>query len=78
MGRNNRVLTAALATVIGTLAPEVALAQQPGRRAPVLQTVRATLGGAITGTVSDERGGPLSGVMVSVIGATMAMDVTDA
>lgn len=79
MGRHNRVLTAAaLATVIGALAPEAALAQQPGRRAPVLQTVRATLGGAITGTVSDERGGPLSGVMVSVIGATMAMDVTDA
>src|SRR3989304_10594486 len=78
MGRQNRVLTAALATVIGTLAAEAALAQQPGRRAPVLQTVRATLSGAITGTVSDARGGPLSGVMVSVIGAAMAMDVTDA
>ena len=78
MGRHNRVLTAALATVIGTLAAEAALAQQPGRRAPVLQTVRATLSGAITGTVSDARGGPLSGVMVSVIGAAMAMDVTDA
>lgn len=79
MGRHNRVLTAAaLATVIGALAPEPALAQQPGPRVPVRQTVRATLGGAITGTVSDERGGPLSGVMVSVIGATMALDVTDA
>lgn len=78
MGRHNRVLTAAaLATAIGALAPAAVLAQQPGRRAPVLQTVRATLGGAISGTVSDERGGPLSDVMVSVIGATMAMDVTD-
>src|SRR3972149_1139073 len=77
MGRHNRVLTAALVTVIGTLAAEAALAQQPGRRAPGLQTLRATLSGAITGTVSDARGGPLSGVMVSVIGAAMAMDVTD-
>lgn len=81
MGRQKHVLTAAaLATAIGALAPAAALAQPLGRRSPVLQSVRATIpvAGAIRGTVSDEHGGPLAGVMVSVIGATMAMDITDA
>ena len=44
----------------------------------MIQTARATVGGAIHGIANDEHGGPLPGVMVSVIGATMAMDVTDA
>jgi hypothetical protein len=88
MGRHKRVLTAAaLATAIGALAPAASYAQVAGRRVPVLQSVRAAVstsvplggvvGGEISGTVSDEHGGPLAGVMVSVIGATMAMDVTD-
>jgi hypothetical protein len=33
--------------------------------------------GSIEGTVSDERGAPLSGVMVSAIGATSAVAITD-
>jgi len=47
-------------------------------RRPVLQTASVMLSGAISGTVSDERGGPLPGAMVSVQGATMAMTVSDA
>ncbi len=46
-------------------------------RGPVLQTASAILGGEISGTVSDERGGPLPGAMISVQGATMAMTVSD-
>ena len=81
MGRHIRVLSAAaIAAAIGAGAPAVALGQQLVRRAPVLQSVRATIipTAAISGTVSDEHGGPLPGAMVSVIGATIAMDVTDA
>ena len=44
--------------------------------APELQTVRANPG-RVRGVVSDERGGPLSGAMVTLLGATMAMAVTD-
>jgi hypothetical protein len=81
MGRHIRVLSAAaIAAAIGAGTPAVALGQQLGRHAPVLQSVRATIipTAAISGTVSDEHGGPLPGAMVSVIGATIAMDVTDA
>lgn len=81
MGHQNRVLTAAaLATAIGAFAPAASHAQQPGGRGPVLQGVTATatpVAGGIRGTVNDEHGGPIAGVMVSVIGATMAMDITD-
>ena len=81
MGRLNRVLTAAaLVLATGAVPPSVAFAQQ--RRGPVLMPASVAIGGAITGVitgvVSDERGGPLAGAMVSVIGATMAMDLTDA
>ena len=41
------------------------------------QAARITLG-SIRGSVSDERGGPLSGAMVSALGVTTAMVVTDA
>ncbi len=86
MGRHTHVLTAAaLAAGLTALAPAAVLAQPPGRRGAMLQSVRATtpltatatFAGAISGTVSDEHGGPLAGVMVTVIGATMAMDITD-
>jgi len=39
-------------------------------------TARLTLG-SIEGTVSDERGGPLAGAMVSALGATTALAITD-
>ncbi len=48
-----------------------------GRDVVVLQTARLMLG-SIEGVVSDERGGPLAGAMVSVLGARTAMAVTDA
>jgi hypothetical protein len=44
--------------------------------APELQTVRANPG-RVRGVVSDERGGPLAGAMVTLLGTTMAMTVTD-
>ncbi|OFW11601.1 MAG: hypothetical protein A3H96_24860 [Acidobacteria bacterium RIFCSPLOWO2_02_FULL_67_36] len=47
-------------------------------RAPVFQTARANLTGVISGTVSDERGVPVPGAVVSVLGAALASDVTDA
>jgi hypothetical protein len=87
MGHQKRVLTAAIAAALALSAPALSYAQLAGRRSPVLQSVRASASptvpvtaptaGGISGTVSDEHGGPLSGVMVSVIGATMAMDITD-
>ena len=42
-----------------------------------LQLASVTLG-SIRGVVSDERGGPVSGAMVSALGATTAMALTDA
>jgi carboxypeptidase family protein/TonB-dependent receptor-like protein len=80
MGRMNRVLSAAgfaaVATAAGT---SLALAQQNvPARGPQFRPVSAIIGGAISGIVSDERGGPLPGAMVSALGATMAMTVTDA
>lgn len=80
MGRMNRVLSAAGFVAIATAAgPSLAQAQQGGSaRAPQFRPVSAVIAGVINGIVSDERGGPLSGAMVSALGATMAMTVTDA
>jgi hypothetical protein len=80
MGRMSRVLSAvgvvAIATAVG---PSSGLAQQTvPARAPEFRNISAVLSGAINGVVSDDRGGPLAGAMVSALGATMAMTVTDA
>jgi Carboxypeptidase regulatory-like domain/TonB dependent receptor len=77
MQRLNRVLTASLVAgsvgALGSLGASPALAQS----APY-QSVRA-LRGSITGVVSDDRGGPVAGAMVSALGtATMAKAMTDA
>ena len=77
------VLSAAVAgTVMAAASP--ALAQSVVRavsaRLPELRAVAvnaAVVSGTITGVVSDDRGGPLPGAMVSLFGATMAMTVTD-
>lgn len=85
MGRLNRVRSAA---AIAGLASAVAWPVQAGQtaaasirqqsvRVPVLQTVRVNLSGVISGFVSDERGMPVSGAVVSVLGATLATEVTD-
>ena len=44
---------------------------------PEGQLVRLTIG-SINGTVTDDRGGPLPGAVVSVLGVTMAMTLSDA
>jgi hypothetical protein len=75
MQRLNRVLTALAAGVgiLGNLSAAPALAQSAQ-----YQSVRA-LRGSITGTVSDDRGGPIAGAMVSALGtATIAKTLTDA
>src|SRR5919109_995925 len=70
MGHLNRVVAAALIVGMTTTA---GYAQTKN---PVTQTARLLLG-SIQGTVSDERGGPLVGAMVSALGVTTAMAVTD-
>jgi len=78
MRRLSRVLTAvAIGSVVfstmGTIGASSALAQS----APY-QSVRA-LRGSITGVVSDDRGGPISGALVSALGmTTTAKATTDA
>jgi Carboxypeptidase regulatory-like domain/TonB dependent receptor-like, beta-barrel len=79
MGRMKLVLSAAgIVALTTTAGSSSALAQQAGGRAPEVRTVNAVIGGVIKGIVSDELGGPLPGAMVSALGATMAMTVTDA
>jgi hypothetical protein len=76
MQRLNRVLTvitAASVGILGSFGADSALAQSAQ-----YQSVRA-LRGSITGTVSDDRGGPIAGAMVSALGtATIAKTLTDA
>jgi hypothetical protein len=84
MARLGRVLTAAvIAGAAGSaLVPSSVLAQgrpvqvRSDRAVPITQVARFA-SGTITGTVSDERGGPVPGASVTVTGAAMAMAVTD-
>jgi hypothetical protein len=75
MGRHARVLSAAaLAGLAGVLlAPGSLYAQEK----PEVQTARAATRATLVGHVSDDRGGLLHGAMVSALGTTMAMAVTD-
>ena len=76
MGRLNRVLAAtAMGVAVAAIGASPASAQSAASAQG--QSVRA-MHGSITGVVSDERGGPLAGAVVSVLGATMAMTVSDA
>jgi hypothetical protein len=74
MKRLNRVLTGSLVVfTIGAVSAPVALAQSLQ-----YQSVR-NVRGSITGVVSDDRGGPIAGAMVSALGTvTVAKAVTDA
>ncbi len=78
MGRMTRVLSAAgfLVAIAGAVSSSVQAQQRAA--APEFRRVSAIVGGSIIGIVSDDRGGPLSGAMVSALGATTAMTVTDA
>jgi hypothetical protein len=77
MGRITRVLSAAGFLVILTGAVSSSVHAQQRASAPEFRRVSAIVGGSINGIVSDDRGGPLSGAMVSALGATTAMTVTD-
>ena len=77
MVRRMRVLSA-LCVATAAAGSSVAFAQSIAARAPEYGAVSAIVAGSISGTVSDERGGPLAGVMVSVLGNTSAMTITDA
>jgi hypothetical protein len=74
-------LTGLLAAAIVGLTVTSVSAQTPGGRpvhAPLLQAQQARLAiGSIQGVVSDERGGPLAGALVSALGVTRAMATTD-
>ena len=84
MARLSRVLSVAMITSAGAvLLPISANAQSTGRsatqsgNAAVTQVARLS-SGTLTGTVSDERGRPVSGAKVTAIGVTMALAETDA
>src|SRR4051794_30698863 len=70
----------AAAALVGSTATSVSAqtaAARPVTFTPVTQQARGSKG-SIEGVVSDERGGPLAGAMVSALGLTPAMATTDA
>jgi Carboxypeptidase regulatory-like domain/TonB dependent receptor-like, beta-barrel len=70
------------AAIVGLTAVSVSAQTRPASMPllpPILQGQQARLMlGSIQGVVSDERGGPLAGAMVSALGVTTAMATTDA
>jgi hypothetical protein len=72
----------AAATIVGLTVVSASAqtsARRPGAFTPTVQSQQARLSlGSIQGVVSDERGGPLAGALVSALGATAAMATTDA
>ena len=76
MGRLHRAVTAVGAVVVIGVRHRSARSTHKPEVQPEGQTVHL-LRGSITGTVTDDRGGPLAGVVVSALGATMAMTVSD-
>ena len=69
------------AAIVGLTAVSVSAQTKPAKPlfTPILQGQQARLTlGSIQGIVSDERGGPLAGAMVSALGVTTAMATTDA
>jgi hypothetical protein len=84
MGRKIRVLAAAVgAFCASTAVPRPALAQQPigSMLSPVRavsHTMSAIASAGVSGIVIDEHESPLAGAMVSFLGASTAMTLTDA
>jgi hypothetical protein len=70
-----RVLTAGTLVAIACAAWAPKAAAQDVAR-PATQSARVSRG-SISGTVSDVQGGPLAGAVISAVGATMAMAITD-
>ncbi len=84
MGRRTRVLSAAIAGLWAASAgPAAAREQQPAMAlAPMMRPAHLSAantvpGGVVSGVVIDEHDSPLAGAMVSILGATTAMTVTD-
>ena len=75
MQRLTRVLaTAAVASAVaGLVGSRPVWAQTPKMQGQTARLMR----GSITGTVSDDRGGPLAGALVSALGATMVSTISD-
>ena len=84
MGRKIRVLSAAVgALCAATVEPRPALAQQSiaGMLSPVRavsHTMSTIASAGVSGIVIDEHESPLAGAMVSFLGASTAMTLTDA
>lgn len=83
MGRRTRVLSATAVAALCTVAPRplAALEQQPAAAPPAVHVVRArtaVVRAGVSGIVIDEHDSPLAGALVSVLGATTAMTLTDA
>jgi TonB dependent receptor/Carboxypeptidase regulatory-like domain len=77
MARLTRVVSVAVIGAAGVLLAVEPLAAQ-GTRVSTLTGMQARVSpGSISGTVIDERGGAVTGAMVSAIGATLASTVTD-
>jgi hypothetical protein len=73
------LLTAA--AIVGLTSVSASAQTKPAKPlfTPILQGQQARLAlGSIQGVVSDDRGGPLAGAMVSALGVTTAMATTDA
>lgn len=85
MRRRTRVLSAVVVAGLcaAGAAPAAVLEQQPAAtmgpavHASHARTVNTVMGGGVTGVVIDEYDSPLAGAMVSVLGATTAMTLTD-
>src|SRR5262245_19526232 len=74
MQRLTRMLaTTAVAGLVTGFGSSTAWAQAPKMQGQTVRLMR----GSITGTVSDDRGGPLAGALVSALGATMVSTVSD-
>lgn len=82
MARLGRVLTAAVLAGAGVALVPSSVSGQETRPLQVRSDIPVTriarhAAGTITGTVSDDRGGPIAGANVTVTGAAMAIAVSD-
>lgn len=80
--RDLQGLTAAVFVGVATLGAAPTVAAQTARVVPAVnddvdRQASHLSHGRVTGSVSDERGGPLPGAMVSMLGVTMATTVAD-
>jgi hypothetical protein len=75
-GRSGLMASAALGSLMLLGTPAICAAQRPGLATPV-DRIAAFAPGSIRGNVRDETGIPVAGAMVSAIGATTSVVVTD-